>query len=281
MNRFKPHLPILFAILAVAATFWLLPQVAQARSASQTADCDGARVVIEGGQPSPFILPGFSGEKFEVDPEAVLTIRAENIPPGARLNWALRGFGTELASKEVDISSGTTEVRIKDISNHVRGIFEIEGTILSDSGELCSVPFGIDVAEFGGTTALAASGVTAVTGLGVLASAPLSANGINAKVNLKVQLQRRRPRGLRRWLPTPAWKRTIFSTITGVITGLAIAVVLQQSGFAPLSLANALKGAIIGGGATFGVGYSLGVLLTFIKPAVAEPEAEAPNQASE
>ena len=96
-----------------------------------------------------------------------------------------------------------------------------------------------------------------------------------------MQLQRRRPRGLRRWLPTPAWKRTIFSTVTGVITGLAIAVVMQQSGFAPLSLANALKGAIIGGGATFGVGYSLGVLLTFIKPPVAEPEVEEPNQASE
>ena len=134
------------------------------------------------------------------------------------------------------------------------------------------MPFEIDISGFSGTTAFAATGVTAVAGLGALASAPLSASGLSAKVNLKVQLQRRRPRGLRRWLPTPAWKRTIFSTVTGVFTGLAIAVVMQQGGIAPLSLVNAVTGAIVGGGATFGVGYSLGVLLTFLKPPVEEPE---------
>ena len=154
MNRVKPHLPVLLAMLAVTATFWPLPQVGQAGSTPQTTTCEGAKVVIEGGRPSFFILPDFSGEKLVVDPDAVLTIRVENIPPGARLNWALRGFGTELASKRVDIGSGTAEVRIKDISNHARGIFEIEGTIISDSGELCSVPFSIDVAGFGGTMAL-------------------------------------------------------------------------------------------------------------------------------
>ena len=274
MSLVRSHLLILTLLLAVAAAFWLLPQTAEAGTQTQIPFCDGARVFIEGGQPSPFILPDFAGEKLRVDPSAVLEIRAENIPPGARLNWGLRGFGTQLASKDLDIGSGVAQVRIDDISGHARGIFEIDGTVLSGFGELCSVPFEIDISGFGGTTALAATGLSAAAGLAALASAPLAANGINAKVNLKVQVQRRRPRGLRRWLPAPAWKRTMFSTITGVITGLGIAVLLQQSGFAPLSSVNALKGAILGGGVTFGVGYSLGVLRTLIKPPLPEPDEQ-------
>ena len=275
MKLVRPHLPILLLPLAVAAAFWLLPQAARAGAPAQIPFCDGARVFIEGGQPSPFILPDFAGGKLRVNPSAVLQIRAENIPPGARLNWGLRGFGAKLASKDLDIGSGVAQVRIEDISAHARGIFEIDGTVLSGFGELCSVPFEIDISGFGGTTALAATGVSAAAGLGALASAPRPANGINAKANLKVQVQRRRPRGIRRWLPVPAWKRTMFSTVTGVITGLGVAVLLQQGGFAPLSLANALKGAIIGGGVTFGVGYSLGVLWTLIKPPLPQPAERA------
>jgi hypothetical protein len=275
MKMVKPHLPVLLVMLAVAAVFWLLPQAVRAGAPAQIPFCDGARVLIEGGQPSPFILPDFAGGKLRVDPSAVLEIRAENIPPGARLNWRLRGFGTKLADKDLDIGSGVARVRIEDISTHARGIFEIDGTIFSGFGELCSVPFELDISGFGGTTAMAATGLSAAAGLGALASVPLSANGLNAKVNLKVQIRRRRPRGLRRWLPVPNWKRTMLSTITGAITGLGIAVLLQQGGFAPLSLANALKGAIGGGAATFGVGYSLGVLLTFIKPPIPPPDEEA------
>jgi len=275
MKLVGSHLAIPLLLIAVAAAFWLLTHVARAGAPAQIPSCGGARVFIQGGQPSPFILPDFAGRKLRVDPSAVLEIRAENILPGARLKWGLRGFGTKLASKTLDIGSGVAQVRIEDVSAHARGIFEVDGTLLSGFGELCSVPFEIDISGFGGTTALAATGVSAVAGLGALVSAPLSANGINAKVKLKVQVQRRRTRGLRRWLPVPAWKRTMFSTITGVITGLGVAVLLQQSGFAPLSLANALKGAIIGGGVTFGVGYSFGVLWTFIRPPLPQPEEQA------
>ena len=204
----------------------------------------------------------------------MLEIRAENIPQGARLNWRLRGFGTKLASKDLDIGAGVAQVRIEDFSGYARGIFQIDGTVLNEFGELCTVPFDLDISGFGGATALAATGVSAVAGLGALASAPLAANGINVKAKLKVQVQRRRPRGLRRWLPVPAWKRTVFSTITGIFMGLGVAVLLQQSGFAPLSMATALKGAIIGGGVTFGVGYSLGVLLTFLKPPLPAPDEQ-------
>ncbi len=272
MKLVRSNLPILLLLLAVAAAFWLLPQVARAGAPAQIPYCDGARVFIEGGQLSPFILPDFAGRKLRVDPSAVLEIRAENIPPGVRLNWGLRSLGTKLGGKDLDIGSGVAQVRIEDISAHARGIFRIDGAVLGEFGELCSVPFEMEITGFGGTMALAATGVSAAAGLGALASAPLSANGINAKVNLRVQ--RRRPRGLRRWLPVPAWKRTIFSTTTGVITGLGVAVLLQQGGFVPLSLPNALKGAILGGGVTFGVGYSLGVLRTLLKPPLPPPDEQ-------
>ena len=72
-------------------------------------------------------------------------------------------------------------------------------------------------------------------------------------------------------MPMPAWKRTVISTLIGAITGLATAVVLQQAGQAPLSLTTAISGLVAGGGLTFGVGYSLGVLRTFLRPAE-EPE---------
>jgi len=32
---------------------------------------------------------------------------------------------------------------------------------------------------------------------------------------------------LRRWLPVPAWKRSIFSTLVGAVTGLGLAVLMQ------------------------------------------------------
>lgn len=266
--------PILLVMVAVVVAFSLLTNAVRASAPAQIPDCGGAKVFIEGGQPSPFMLPDFAGGKLQVDPSTVLEIRAENIPQGARLNWSLRGFGTKLASKDLDIGAGVAQVRIDDFSGYARGIFQIDGTVLNEFGELCTVPFELDISGFGGTIALAATGVSAVAGLGALASAPLAANGINAKAKLKVQVQRRRPRGLRRWLPVPAWKRTVFSTITGIFMGLGVAVLLQQSGFAPLSMATALKGAIIGGGVTFGVGYSLGVLLTFLKPPLPPPDEQ-------
>ena len=81
----------------------------------------------------------------------------------------------------------------------------------------------INISGFGGTTAYAATGVTALAGIGALASASLAANGLSTKLDAKVQIARRRPRGLRRWVPMPAWKRSIFSTLVGAVTGLGLA----------------------------------------------------------
>ena len=128
------------------------------------------------------------------------------------------------------------------------------------------------VGSFGGPAVPAAAGTAGVAGAGALASVPLSANGMNAKLKAKVQLQRRRPSGWRRFVPVPAWKRTIISTLIGAVTGLAIAVVLQQAE-SPLSITTAVSGLVAGGGLTFGMGYSVGVLRTFLKPPEVEEEA--------
>jgi predicted benzoate:H+ symporter BenE len=57
----------------------------------------------------------------------------------------------------------------------------------------------------------------------------------------------------------------MFSMFIGAITGLALAVVLQQAGITPLSLTAAIWGLVTGGGVTFGLGYSLGAIRTFLR----------------
>ncbi len=67
-------------------------------------------------------------------------------------------------------------------------------------------------------------------------------------------------------VPGPRLEPIGFNTLVGAVTGLSLAVVMQQAGINPLSLASAVSGLIIGGGTSFGVGYSLGVLKTFLSP---------------
>lgn len=66
----------------------------------------------------------------------------------------------------------------------------------------------------------------------------------------------------------PAWKRSLISTSLGAIAGLGLAVIAQQTGISPLTLASAVWGLILGGGLSFGVGYSLGVVKTYLKSTV-------------
>ena len=58
----------------------------------------------------------------------------------------------------------------------------------------------------------------------------------------------------------------------GGFTGLVGAVVLQQNGVVVLSLRTLMWGAIIGGGATFGIGYAMGALLTCVRPPLEDIE---------
>lgn len=190
------------------------------------------------------------------------------MPADVSLHWGIQGLGTELAGKDLQLTSGTTKINVADFSSHARGIYEVEGSLRSGPIELCTIPFKVNITGFGGTAAFAATGVSAVAGAGALAGAPLAANGLSAKLDAKVQVARRRPRGWRRWVPVPAWKRSLISTSLGAVTGLGLAVLMQQTGISPLSLANAVWGLILGGGISFGVGYSLGVVKTFLKSPV-------------
>lgn len=251
------------------AALWLMTLMAPpvlAHDGPHNLDCGGPQIILEGGQPSPFTLPAQADQTIKLDPEAILTIRGVDLPADASLHWGIQGLGTELAGKDVEFSSGAATVNIGDFSSHARGIFEVEGTLFSGPTELCKIPFKLNISGFSGTTAFAATGVSAVAGIGALASVPLAANGLSAKLDAKVKVARRRPRGLRRWLPIPAWKRSIFSTLVGAVTGLGLAVVMQQAGINPLSLASAVWSLILGGGVSFGVGYSLGVVKTFLSP---------------
>ena len=256
------------ATLLLMSVLWLIASPAYAHDGPHNIDCGGPEIIIEGGQPPAFTLPAQSDETLEVDPQAVLTIRGIGMPADASLHWGVQGLGTELAGKDLQFTSGVTTINVADFSTHARGIFEIEGTLFSGPIELCTIPFKLNISGFGGTTALVATGVSVVAGAGALAGAPLAANGLNAKLKAKVQVARRRPRGWRRWVPVPAWKRSIFSTLVGAVTGLGLAVVMQQAGINPLSLASAVWGLALGGGVSFGVGYSLGVVKTLLKPPV-------------
>lgn len=250
--------------LVVTASVW-------ASGATQQASCEGARVVVEGGQPPLFVLPDNAGATLEVDPDAILRIRVENPPPNPQLRWRVGGLPGDLASGQRDLGRGPGEVDVRQVSEHIRGLYEINGTLLSGAREVCSLDFKVRITGFGGTAAIASTAAAGVAGLGALASAAYTARGARLKVQLKVQLQRRRPRGWRRWVPVPAWKPTIIGTITGAMTGFLATVALQQGGLTVYSVATAVRGIIIGGGVTFGVGISWGAVWTFLRPPPKEP----------
>jgi hypothetical protein len=262
----KAHVQFGIATLILMAALWLMAPAAYAHDGTHNLDCGVPQIVIEGGQPSPFTLPAQADQTLDIEPDAILTIRGIDIPDDASLHWGVQGLGAEIAGKDVQFATGIATIDISDFSSHARGIYEVEGTLLSGPIELCTIPFKLNITGFSGTTALAATGVSAVAGIGALASAPLAANGLSAKLDAKVKVARRRPRGILRWLPIPSWKRSLISTIIGAITGLGLAVVMQQAGINPLSLASAVRGLILGGGVSFGVGYSLGVIKTFLSP---------------
>ena len=157
------------------AVVWLITPTAYALEGSH--GCGRPEIVIEGGNPSPYTLPSQGDETFEVEPDYVLTIRGVNLPVDARLHWGVQGLGTELAGKDIQISNSVTTITVAKFSDHSRGVYVIKGSLFSGPVELCSIPFELTVSGFGGTTALAATGVAAVAGVGALASAPLAANG--------------------------------------------------------------------------------------------------------
>lgn len=255
-------------VLLLIALLWLMAPTVHGQDGPGGIDCGGAQVIIEGGAPPQFTLPLQIGETIEIAPSAVLTIRGVDLPAETVLHWGIRGLGMELASKDLRFTSGVTTLNASDFPLQARGIYEIEATLLDGLVEICAMPFRVSIAGFGGVAAYTATGVSALAGAGALAGASLAANGLSAKLDAKVEVARRRPRGWRRWFPVPAWKRSLISTSLGAIAGLGLAVIAQQTGISPLTLASAVWGLILGGGLSFGVGYSLGVVKTYLKSTV-------------
>lgn len=254
------------ALLALLAVFFtlaaaLVPLAAHAK----VPDCGEARVVLEGGTPSPFVLPQMAGQTLEVDPEQPVTLRGENVPPGAQLRLSVAGLGGR-AGVTRGVSGGVTQVRIADYVPLKGGLYALDGTLLASGREVCTVRFSAKLGEFGGPVAVGSAAASAVAGAAALGSAASAASGVTVNLKARVALQRRRPTGIRRWLPAPNVKRTIISMFTGALTGVCITVLLQQGGITPLSVAAAVKGAITGGAVTLGVGYSIGAIITYLRP---------------
>ena len=260
----------------------VLPLFAVETATAHAETCEGADIVVEGGDPSPFELPRDEGSTLKLEPDSQIFISAR-LPNHVserrqvRLSIAGLGFKIEAVTWDVGAAPGSDPVaaNIADfLPSFARGLYQIEGTLIDDGIVICTVAFDVRLGGFDGPVARAAAATTLAAGVGALASVPLASNGMNAKLRLKVQLERRRPTGWRRFLPVPSWKRTMLSTLIGAITGLALAVVLQQAGITPASLTAAIWGLVAGGGVTFGLGYSLGAIRTFLRsPGIPEDVA--------
>jgi hypothetical protein len=269
------------ALAAAGVALLLGASTAAAAPAPQSlsGDCGNTRVIISGGTPDPFILPAQAGQKAEVDKGATLTVRVENPRPNMSVRWAIEGgFGLRFTRHDPVPASGIVPpILLSDYSDIVRGAFTLEGELLVNGLPICSTNFDVNVGPFGGVVAIASTAGTAVGALGAVGAAAYAASGAgqNWKIKLKLEVQRRRRRGWRRWVPMPAWKRTIFATFMGAVTGLFVSAVMQQAGVTPFSIATAVRNTITGGAISFGVSIGLGAIVTFLKKPVDGPDGGA------
>jgi len=210
------------------------------------------------------VLPQDTSSTFEVAPDSVVALHAENPPPGATVRWSISGLGRLGGATRPIGDTTSTTVDMAEYSKYGRGLFKLDVALLSGITEVCATTLNLRITGFGGTAAIASVAATGATAVAAVLGSLYSATGIQAK--LKVQVRRRRRSGWRRWVPVPAWKRTIFGSIVGAIAGLCVAALLQQTGLAPLSLASAICGIAAGGVMSFGAGIALGTVWTYLRP---------------
>ena len=242
---------------------------------SLTGDCGNTRVIISGGTPDPFILPVQAGQKVEVNKDARLTVRVENPRPNMSVRWAVEGgFGLRFTRHDAVSANGIAPpINLADYSDFVRGAFVLKGELLVNGAPICSTDFEVSVGPFGGTAAVVSTAGTAAGAVGAVGAAAYAASGAgqNWKIKLKPEVQRRRKKGWRRWVPMMVWKRTIFATFLGAVTGLFLNAVMQQAGVTPLSIATAVWSTLTGGAISFGFSVGFGAIVTYLKKPVDDP----------
>lgn len=255
---------ILIVLLLSIALAWL----ALATTASaQSHDCGPAWAVIHGGDPSPFTLSQDAGGTLTLDSDAILRVETHGVPDGSAALLRFTGFGFSLDRSIGSLRDGEVFLNVSDHAQNLRGVYNVALVVQQSGHDLCVNRFLANIEGPASTIETASVGALAGTAALSLVSSIFASRGMDLK--MKAQIQRRR-RGWRRFVPVPAWKRMVVSMFVGALLGFAFSFYLQQDGIRPLSLASAIWSAVIGGGATFGVGYSLGAIFSFLRPPVKE-----------
>lgn len=243
-------------------------------ASAQDVNCEGASMAIQGGEPSPFIIPRDQGQTLTVEPDSILLINL-GISPTTTIQApeiAVRVLASGIEVYNITQALGTGRdlepitLNLKDqLPAGMKGLYEVEGAFRDNGVDVCAVDFLLQVGEFCVASAAGAAVATA-TSLGALASSVPA-----MRMMILPTIQRRQSRGWRRYVPVPDVKWTIINTLLGAIAGLVSTTLLfQQTGVTPLSIVNGLWGMLAGGGLTFGVAY-MGAIATYVMSPAASP----------
>lgn len=264
------HIVVLSALLAPLIIFMIgASATTYADIPPEFPDCQGAEIILSDSLDKRFVLPSDADQLLKLAPDEILTISALNIPDGTSVRVSINGFGSDLASYSFPISSGKSTVNVSGAAMYARGIYSATGVLIGPDGDFCATSFDVQITGFGGVTAYASTVVAIVASLGTVASIALASSGLAGNVNAEAGVARRRSTGWRRWVPVPSWKRSIVSSVIGSFTGVMLLVVLQQVGFRSLDVVSIVVGLLTGGGISFGIGYCIGAIITFIRKPVA------------
>jgi len=278
-SRTRIHIRISRCFLAAAVLFLLFLAIppGEAAKAASPSDCGEAFVVaIRDGSPA-LRLPAQAGGTFTVYPDDELLLRAENVPSAGSVDASV-GMpfvdGIPLSFEwDTPGPSQSFEVPIvaAEYTRYTRGAYDVTAVLRDAGGKRCDLSFTLVLAGFGAVVPVAAAAGAAASGVAVAGATAWSVSGARLKLEFQVAVQKRKRRGLRRWLPVPAWRRTVTATVTGAITGLLTALVFQQAGAITLTTGAVISGPLIGGGVSFGVGVVWSSVLAFVREP-AEPE---------
>ena len=276
-------------IVALGLTLVLPATAIAAPSSEVPADCGGGTLVIERAGVVAFELPRQSGDKLEIDPKEPLTLRFKNPPQTGHVELTLKlPFGQSI-SKSYEWSALTaTDEFVLDIgpedygrfADLARGAYPLEVTTFSGETAVCTVPFQVSLGiGISGPIGTAAAATSAAAAAGTVAAAGWMASSAARPphLSLKVAVERRRKHGWRKWVPIPSLKRTIIGSIMGTLTGIAITIVLQQSGIEALTSFSLIRNAVVGAFGSVSTGLAWGSLLTFIRKPVDDDTKDLPK----